>query len=201
MTDSQTIAAYDARVADYAALTKRSAPGRALLNFITAVRPGGTVLDLGCGPGAASATMRDRGLNVDPVDASVEMVRAAKETFGLPARLANFDHIHGTAIYDGVWANFSLLHAPRSRFGVHLEHIARALLPDSPFHIAMKLGVGEARDTLGRLYTFYNQDELLVHLATAGFTVRDIRLGKEVGLAGTIDDWIAILAVVEPSPE
>jgi len=189
MTDARTIATYDARAADYAARFD-GPPSGTLAAFIADMPPGARVLDLGCGPGTASRHMADAGLRPDPVDASPEMVRLATAR-GLPARHATFDDIDGEAACDGVWANFSLLHAPRDALPRHLAALARALKPGGQLHIGMKTGTGTSRDTLGRLYTYVTLDELHALLQDAGLTVTDTRTGSEPGLAGT-DDAFAI---------
>ena len=145
MTDRETIAAYDKNVEAYVEMTERDKPGAVLLAFMRRVRPGGLVLDLGCGPAASSAMMRDHGLRVDPVDASPEMVRLANNTYDIGARIGGFHDLTDPARYDGIWANFSLLHARPDDFPVHLRAIHRALLPGGIFHIGMKLGEGTRR--------------------------------------------------------
>jgi demethylmenaquinone methyltransferase/2-methoxy-6-polyprenyl-1,4-benzoquinol methylase len=44
----------------------------------TAVRPGNRVLELGCGPGEITAALLARGASIDAVDASGDMLRAAR---------------------------------------------------------------------------------------------------------------------------
>jgi len=138
--------------------------------------------------------MSKAGLNVDPVDASPEMVRLANETLNIGARVATFDDLATKEQYDGIWANFSLLHAKREAFPGHIGQIHKALKPDGLFHIGMKLGGEEKRDRLGRFYTYYKDDELLEFLNAAGFETLSTKTGEEKGLAGDIDPWITVLS-------
>lgn len=191
MPDQRTLAVYDARAAEYAAcFDDTDKPSRHLNAFMAALPEGGYVLDLGCGPGRASVRLRDAGYRVDPIDASAEMVRLARETHDLPARQATFDNITGTDKYDGVWANFSLLHAPRADLPKHLSALATALRPRGVLHIGMKIGTGTSRDAIDRLYTFVTEEELKTLLGDAGFKLLSTDLGQEAGLAGTVDPWI-----------
>lgn len=194
MMDARTLAVYEARAADYAALTWSVRPGRDLIAFMAALPTGAAVLDLGCGPGAASAHMAAAGMRPDPVDAAPAMVALAREKFGLPARQAAFADLDAVAAYDGVWASFSLLHAPRADLPGHLAAIARALRPGGLFHIGMKTGAGEGRDTLDRFYTYVGVRELHGLLAAAGFTVLTTREGVETGLSGSEDPFVICLA-------
>ena len=74
MTDLETIAVYDSQIDSYVDLVKREKADPTLLKFIERIERSGYVLDLGCGPATASSIMREKGLRVDPVDASSEMV-------------------------------------------------------------------------------------------------------------------------------
>ena len=176
MSDTETLKIYAAKADEYASLTESAVVSDPNLKaFVQTLARGGHVLDLGCGPGGAAHVMADAGLLVT-------------------ARLATFDDITGTALYDGVWTNFSLLHAPRADMPCHLTAIHRALKPGGSFHIGLKTGTGSSRDRLGRLYTYYSDDELSALLAQAGFTITGRTFGRDRGLDGTPADWIVIRA-------
>ncbi|MEM9277376.1 MAG: class I SAM-dependent methyltransferase [Pseudomonadota bacterium] len=193
MSDKETIAVYDKQVEAYADMVVGQKADGALKKFTASIPAGGRVLDLGCGPGNSSGYMQESGLKVDAVDASSEMVKMAKETFGVEARVAVFDDLDAEALYDGVWANFSLLHAAKQDFTRHLQQIHTALKPDGHFHIGMKLGDGEQRDSIGRLYSYYTEDELKNHLEEAGFEILWLRKGEEAGLSGEVSPFAVIL--------
>lgn len=192
--DPETLAVYEAQADAYARRFARTEPDPTLEAFLDALPPGGAVLDLGCGPGAASARMADRGFAVTALDAAAEMVALAARHPGVSARVATFDDLDAVGAHDGVWAAFSLLHAPRAALPGHLAAIHRALRPGGRLMLGMKTGTGEARDRLGRAYTFYSEAELDALLATAGFAVLSRRTGAEAGLAGTVDPWIVLVA-------
>ncbi|MEL6838393.1 MAG: class I SAM-dependent methyltransferase [Pseudomonadota bacterium] len=194
MPDPKTIATYDAKADEYIKLTGRDKPDASLQAFIDLMPDGGHVLDLGCGPATASAHMRAVGLVPDPVDASQGMVDIANQTHDIGARLATFDDISGKDIYDGVWANFSLLHAPRDALPRHLTALHNALRPAGTLHIAMKTGTGAERDAIDRLYTYVTVAELKELLAHAGFRVTHTHEGTERGMAGTIDPFVVMRA-------
>lgn len=194
MTDKETIEVYNSRAKSYADLVSRPAPDSDLQAFLDAVIPGGRVLDLGCGPGNSAAMMRDAGFVTDAFDASPEMIRIAQTTYGLEqARIATFDDLTGTDLYDGIWANFSLLHAPKKDMPRHLTAIRDALKPGGIFHIGLKTGAHAKRDSIGRMYSYYSVPELSGLLTEAGFTPRTQREGSETGLDGSIAPFVIML--------
>jgi SAM-dependent methyltransferase len=192
--DARTLAAYGERAADYAALGLPPDALPDLDRFMGCLPNGARVLDLGCGPGLFAGAMAARGARVEAWDASPEMVARAASQPGVGARLAGFVDLEAAAAYDGVWASFSLLHAPRAAFPAHLRRIARALRPGGTLYLAMKTGTGEGRDSLGRFYAYQSGPELFGQLRRAGFRPRLLASGKSVGLAGTLDPFVTLLA-------
>lgn len=192
MSDDETLRVYATRTTDYARLIAGADPR--LDAFIARLPDGARILDLGCGPGQAAAAMADAGHSVLAVDAVPEMVALAARHPGVTARVQTFDQITGTALYDAVWANFSLLHAERHALPGILDALHRALKTGGHFHIGMKTGTGTHRDTIGRRYTYVTETELRGLLTTAGFNVTDMATGRDKGLDGTPSDWITLAA-------
>nr|WP_325251580.1 class I SAM-dependent methyltransferase [Amylibacter sp.] len=192
--DRQTIEIYDAKAADYAKLVTSDAPSRHLRAFMDALPKGGHLLDLGCGPGNAAASMRDAGFRVTAIDASPRMVELGADRYGLDITLGTFDDVTQTAQYDGIWASFSLLHAPRTDIPRHLSAIHTALKPNGIFVIGVKTGTGTERDSLGRQYTYFEPAELDSLLRAAGFTPISSATGSDKGLSGDISPWIIVTA-------
>lgn len=198
MKPEDTLAVYDARVEDYVAMAAKLDERPDLQAFLARLPEGARVLDLGCGPGASAAIMAERGFAVEALDGSAEMVARAAAIPGVVARRALFEEVEGVACYAGVWANFSLLHAPRDAFPGHLARLHRALVPGGWLHLGMKLGAGEGPDSIGRFYTYYGEDELEGLLEAAGFAVRARRVSRGKGLSGDVSDFIVLLSQAIP---
>lgn len=192
--DAETMRVYAEQAERYAQAFDSERKDPWLEAFIAAMPEGAHVLELGCGPGRIAGVMQSAGLRVDAVDAAPEMVALAARLHGVAARVARFDQIDGVALYHGIWANFSLLHAPKAQMPDHLARLHTALLPGGRVHLGLKAGEGEARDALGRFYAFYEETELRDLLAAAGFTVRQVDHGASAGLAGTVDPWMIVTA-------
>ena len=195
MTDKETLAVYDARAREYADnfCTDQDADPQ-LQSFLDALPNGADLLDLGCGPGRSAAIMAAAGHKVMATDASAEMVKLAGEHPGVTAHQARFDDLDGHEIYDGIWANFSLLHADRADLPGLITTIASALRSKGVFHIGMKTGAGASRDPIGRLYTYVTEEELLDWLSGNQLTVFARWSGSATGLAGTDDPYIILQA-------
>lgn len=195
MSDPETLTVYNKQADEYVEMMHDYAAKDPLIGkFIGACPAGGKVLDLGSGPGGYAVLMANAGLQVDAIDAASEMVARIKEMDGITARVGVFDDITGHDIYDGIWASFSLLHAPRDALPRHLSDLKTALKPDGVFFIGMKMGVGGKRDALGRHYEYYSKDELETLLKNAGFTPVDHWTGQGKGLDKTYHGWVVIQA-------
>ncbi|WP_172330849.1 class I SAM-dependent methyltransferase [Mangrovicoccus sp. HB161399] len=192
--DAETIALYDAQAREYGDRFGGTKPYPRLEAFLDQVRPGGRVLDLGCGPGHASARMRERGFVPVPLDASGGMAAEAARRYGLDVTVADFSAIPGLGRFDGAWAHFSLLHADPADLPGHLADIHAALDPGAPFLIAMKTGTGTARDRIGRRYAYVGKEQLADLLARAGFSGLEIDTGADEGFDGTLSNFAIVTA-------
>ncbi len=190
--DKETVAVYDKQIDDYVDLTATEKPDESLTRFIGRLPAKAHVLDLGCGPGASAAAMKNAGLTIDATDASGEMVRVANEKFALEARVATFQSIDQVDHYDGIWANFSLLHATESEFIEILPTLHRALKQNGVLFLGMKTGSGIKRDRLGRRYTYYPEETLIALLANASFKVIATERGEAIGLAGDMEPFVLL---------
>ncbi|MFC6582989.1 class I SAM-dependent methyltransferase [Sulfitobacter aestuariivivens] len=125
MSDRETLGVYDAQADDYEKMmTEEAARDARIVEFIAACPAGAQVLDVGCGPGNYARLMADAGLKVTAIDGSAEMARRADLLPGVSARHGYFEDIDAENAYDGIWASFSLLHAPAPTFPATLPACA-----------------------------------------------------------------------------
>lgn len=194
MADKETLDVYAREAGNYVKKFGGSGLGPYLKRFLSNLPKGGHVLDLGCGPGTAAAAMIAEGFKVDAWDASPAFAEAGRETYGVEITVAEFGDLTALDRYDGIYANFSLLHAPKAEMPGHLARIAAALKPGGRFHIGLKAGSGEKRDKLGRRYAYYEMEELVSLLRAEGLEPDFHKTGAEAGLAGTVEPWIILHA-------
>lgn len=189
-----TLDVYGRMALDYAERVSRPEPDGDLLAFIAALPAGDApVLDWGCGPGNSAAMMKGECITIEATDACPEMAALA-DGLGVQVRVEPFESLEGADRYRGIWANFSLLHAPRWQMPDLLHRAARALVPDGLLHLGMKTGTGEARDGLGRLFTYWQADELAAATTAAGLIPLSERRGEGIGLDGRVEPYVIQLA-------
>ncbi|MEQ1714914.1 MAG: methyltransferase domain-containing protein [Hyphomicrobium sp.] len=160
VADKRTLDIYAQEAAKYATRDRKERADGFLDPFIAMMPPGAVVLDLGCGAGWAAALMQDRGFDVHALDASPEMAALAQAKLKRTVRVASFESVEETGVYDGIWASGALLHVPKSEMPALLARLARALKPGGLLLATFKSGEGEARDKLGRFYSYYALAEL-----------------------------------------
>lgn len=193
--DAETLAFYDREAEAYAA--RRPAERSAHLDaFLTALPPGASILELGCGGGQDSEAMLAAGFAVTPTDGSPGLAREAERRLGRPVRVMLFEDLEAVGAYDAVWANACLLHAPEQALPDILARIARALKPGGRLFASFKAGEGGGRDGLGRYYNFPTQEGLEAAFRGAGdWSSLAIEQGQGGGYDGVARTWLLCTAV------
>jgi SAM-dependent methyltransferase len=185
-----TASAYDLIVDDFVRRNRSVPPDFAeyRASFVAAMRNGGRVADLGCGPGRDAAYFLEVGLRVVAVDASRQMVR---HTYGEGVAVAQAD-IRSVplraASLDGIWSAASLLHVPRPDVARTLRSWRQLLRPGGVLGLATSLGDDEGWEAcpydpstqptnapLRRWFVHHDHDALLQLVVAAGFEVVSAR--------------------------
>lgn len=97
---------------------------------LLAPQPGERILDLGCGDGALTRKLQERGCHIVGVDSSPEMIQAA-QALGLDARVMNGHELPFVDEFDAVFTN-AALHWMTQPNAV-LDGVWRALKPGGRF--------------------------------------------------------------------
>ena len=197
-TDRETVQAYDAVAAEYAAEAADMPDWVAaeIEAFATGLGGSGRVLEIGSGGGRDAPELEARAISVRRTDVSkgfVELLRArgfeADQLDPLTDDLT--DPLRPGTPYDGVWACACLIHVAREDFGTVLGRLAGATRTGGQLHVSVRDGDGEDVSTRGsaaapRRYveTYWREPALRCALTDAGWTVGDIRR-----CIGRPDDW------------
>lgn len=194
MADDATLAFYARNAADYVQHGHDAASPH-LKAFMAALPRHGRVLELGTGSGRDAAALMAAGFAVTPSDASPELAAEAEQLLGCPVRQMRFDELEDEGVYDGLWANACLLHAPVAELTGDIARIHRALVPGGLFAASFKAGTGPGRDRFGRYYNYPDRETLLVHYReAAAWTEVHTTQARGSGYDGLPTQWIFVTA-------
>ena len=168
MSTDPTSSFYTDNAALYAA-RDRNLPRKRLDAFLDALPAGAPILELGCGGGQDAAYMLSRGFDVTPTDGSAELAREAEKRISKPVRIMRFETLNARDAFDGIWAEASLLHVPRSILPDIFGRILKALKTAGIFHASFKAGEAEGHDKFGRYYNYPSAAWLEAMLSTGGW--------------------------------
>lgn len=178
MSNNDTSAFYNDNAETYAT-RDRKPPTTRLDAFLSALPEQARILELGCGGGQDSAYMLSRGFDVTPTDGSAELARQAENLIGRPVKVMRFEELAARDEFDGVWAEASLLHVPRTDLPGILNRIRNALKQRGVFHASFKAGTEEGNDGFGRYYNYPSREWLQELLVAGGW--RNVTINEADG--------------------
>lgn len=193
-TGDETIRAYESGMEAYLAAERE--PQQHVLEwqrrFAELVGSGGTVLELGSGPGGDADRLEALGLRVLRSDATPAFVQRLRdlghEVLAIDVRT---DPLPSPV--DGVFANAVLLHLDRLAMPAALLRIRDALRPDGILACSLKEGDGDEwhdrKLGVPRHFTYWREAPLRAALEAAGFSIDSVEHPR-----GTTDDWLQVLA-------
>lgn len=170
----ETLAYYDAHARTFAEQTIDVDMSEAQGRFMSRLRPGAAILDLGCGSGRDARRFADAGFVVTATDGSPELCEVARRLTGIDVRCERFLDLSDRDAFDGIWACSSILHLSRADLAIMFEKMARALRDGGVVYTSFKYGTFEGMRQ-GRHFTDFTEQSF------ADF------LGKTGGLA--LEDW------------
>lgn len=149
----QTLAAYEEIAHDYAASTRGAPSGvgaAGLRRLLAAVPEGGSVLELGSGPGWDADFVEEHGPRVRRTDATAAFcdlqTARGKQVERLDVVTDDYTDADHPA-YDAVMALCLLLHVERADIDGVLRRVAAALRPGGTFLVSVREGSGECWET------------------------------------------------------
>ncbi len=153
-------------------------------DFITMLTPGARVLDVGCGSGVKSKYLIDHGFRVVGIDISEKLLEIARrEAPEGEFKVLSMNELDSmTEMFDGVFAQASLLHIPKKDAGDVVKKMAGRLVPGGLLCINVKEmiegkpeegvlredGYGYAYE---RFFSYFTMVELERYLADAGLQI------------------------------
>ena len=157
--------------------------------FLKYVKPGGRILDAGCGSGRDSLAFMDAGYEVDAFDASAEICRLASERLGFPVACRRFEDLEGEEEYDGIWCCASLLHVRKTDMADVMRRLKKLLKTEGAIYVSFKKGDSE-RVKDGRFFNDMTLETCEKLLRESGFEVLELYESGDVREGREDEKWI-----------
>lgn len=156
--------------------------------FLSHLKVGSKIVDLGCGTGFSAGYFTKNGMNVIGVDLSKSMIAIAKRNY--PNIHFFIEDVRSFSIndqVDAVWAGYSLFHFEQEHFENTILKIRTYLKSGGIFGLVMQEGHGEIEPNEPflpekKIYIhLYTEEELKIILEKYGFEVIDKNIKKAAG--------------------
>ncbi len=158
----------------------------------------GKILDVGCGPGRDLVAFAQQGHEAIGLDATPAFVEMARQLSGCDVWQQSFLNLDlPPNIFDGIFANASLIHVPSQNMVEVLRRLCNALVPNGALVMSMARGGTEgysSRPTGDRYVALWEYETLAPCIEQAGLTVRH-HYYRPPGLPRAAQSWLAIVAV------
>ncbi len=161
----RTIRFYDQNAAQYFQDTVQVDMSESRELFLRHVPPGGRIVDVGAGSGRDLKYFRENGFEAEGIDASRELCRLASAYAGAEVRCQRIQDWQPHGLYDGIWANASLLHLSLDEIRAFLRQVHPHLKPRGVLYFSMKKGIPAGYDPRGRYFTHFSEEILRQWLA------------------------------------
>jgi ubiquinone/menaquinone biosynthesis C-methylase UbiE len=175
-----TIESYDKTVDDYAHNTDPLHPKEEADKFLSFLKKGASILDIGCGPGRDVKIFSDKGFKVVGIDLSKNMIEAAKKrTVNADFKVMDLMKLEfPDSSFDAEWASAVYLHVPKKDIVKALKEAWRVLKSGGILCTSVKVGEGEVlkvdeRYGVKKFWSFFTKDEIEDALEKSGFEVLD----------------------------
>jgi len=111
-----------------------------LEKFVALLKPGSSVLDVGCGSGVKSEILAKKGMTVTGIDFSEKMLEIAKRRApnGDFQLVDLYDLSAFNKKFDGIFAQAVLLHIPKKDIEKVIHSLKEKLNPGGYFYVAVK---------------------------------------------------------------
>jgi len=150
--------------------------------FAASVRDLGPACDMGCGPGQVARYLHERGVQINGVDLSPELVKRAQGlTPGIKFQEGDMKALDAP---DGAWAGivafYCLIHIPRSEMVSTLRELRRVLRPGGLLLLSFHIGDDALHldDWWGEKvcldFFLFQSAEMRGYLTAAGFEIEEI---------------------------
>jgi len=167
-------------------------PSSFLTPIAEKLKPGSTILDIGCGSGRDLLWFRQRGFKVFGFERSVGLSSLARENVGCEVIEGDFETYDFSQLsVDAILLIGALVHLPHGKIPAILNSISRALKGDGIIFLSLKKGAENTKDSQGRVFYLWNDGELRDMFKDLALDVIDYF--QQPSKIGTGEVWIGYL--------
>lgn len=152
------------------------------------------ILDAGCGSGRDSLYFSKLGHQVVAFDASIELVKLAKQHTGLDVACESFLSFHSSIAFEGIWACASLLHVEHQDLANTMRHLGSLLADGGVFYCSFKYGEGQV-ERGGRVFTNLTESTLARLLTETPLTVKQTWVTADQRPGRQDEQWLNALLI------
>ena len=163
-----------------------------LTPFIQRLRPGESILDIGCGSGRDLLWLTEQGFSATGFERSAGLAALARRHSGCDVIEGDFEAFDfSTFSFDAIMASGAFVHLPHHRLSPLLHHIRQALVPGGLFYLSLKQGENTRTDSLGRTFYAWRDGELRKLFRTLRCEV--VFFDVSPSARGTGDQWLGYI--------
>ena len=152
-----------------------------------------TLLDFGCGSGRDTKYFIDNGYEVDAMDGSKELCKAATKYTGIQVQHMLFEDFNASNAYDGIWACASILHLKKCELPDMIKRLYQALKRNGVIYMSFKYGDFEGVRN-GRYFTYLTEESFdMLMKPIHGFMKEKIWITGDVRQDRGTEQWLNII--------
>ena len=149
------------------------------------------ILDFGCGPGRDIASFQELGHEPVGLDGTLKFVTMATEYTGCEVLHQDFTKLDlPPSAFDGVFANASLFHVPKSLITKVLTDIFETITVGGALFSSNPIGTGKEIYSNGRYGVYYSEEEWIDIVKLSGFSLVT-QYFRPKGLLRKHQNWFA----------
>jgi len=138
------------------------------------LKPGASILDVGCGSGRDMRWFKNRGFLVTGFERSPGLAELARQHNGCDVIAGDFQQFDFSSFsVDAILTVGSLVHLTHQQFPNIFSHITEGLKPGGHVFVNLKKGQGSYTDDEDRTFYLWRDAELRSIFKTLGFSVLD----------------------------